>query len=233
MPQRPARKTARRSPPLRPYFIGALVAVLAVGAVLIIGALTRDSGPSPTAEIRVPTPRPTGIPREGHTYGDPDAAVVLEEYLDFQCPVCLGAERQLLPRIEELFIATGTARLETRPIAILGDESVQAAAAAECADDQGEFWAYHDILFANWAGENEGAFKDSRLKEMALKIGLDAAAFNSCLDSGKYVEQVKQVTEAARAIEGFHGTPTFFVNGEKVSNTAGDITAAIEAAAGQ
>jgi protein-disulfide isomerase len=203
-----------------------------VGALLVIGSLTRDSGPSPSAEISVPTPRPPDVTRDGHTYGDPAAAVTVQEYLDFQCPICLRAESEVLPEIEARFIQPGVAKLETHSIAILGDESVQAAAAAECANDQGRFWAYHDILFANWAGEQEGAFKDSRLKEMAAKLGLDTTAFDSCLDSGKYVQQVVQATQDARAA-GVGGTPTFFVNGEKVRNTAEDIAAAIEAAAGQ
>ena len=228
---RGARKPPRRSPPLRPYFIGALVAVVAVGVLLGIGALTRDNGPSPDAEIIVPTPRPSDVTQDAHTYGDPGAPVTVQEYLDFQCPICLRAESGVLPEIETRFIQPGVAKLETHAIAILGDESVQAAAAAECANEQGRFWAYHDILFANWAGEQKGAFKDSRLKEMAARLGLDTAAFGSCLDSGKYVQQVVQDTQDARAA-GVGGTPTFFVNGVKVRNTAEDIAAAIEAAAG-
>jgi protein-disulfide isomerase len=232
VPQRQKRTKAKRTPPLRPYFIGALVAVLAVGAVVIIGGLTRDSGPSPTAALRVPAPRPADIPLDGRVRGEPGAPVEVVEYLDFQCPICLRAEFEVVPELDERFVRPGTARMETRPIAILGDESVQAAAAAECAGDQGQFWAFHDILFANWAGENDGAFSDARLKEMAALLELDTTAFDSCLDSSKYVEQVAQATEAARSA-GVSGTPTFFVDGLKVKNTTQDIAAAIEAAAGQ
>jgi protein-disulfide isomerase len=208
------------------------VAVLTVGVVVAIGAITREEGPSPDATIVAPSPRPTDIPLAGNTRGDPDAPVSVIEYLDFQCPICLRAEYEIIPPIDDEFVRTGIALMETRPIAILGDESVQAAAAAACAADQGQFWPYHDILFANWAGENKGAFADSRLKEMAAIVGLDRDTFDSCLDSGQYTQQVVQATEDARAA-GVGGTPTFFVNGEKVRNTADDITAAIEAAAGQ
>jgi protein-disulfide isomerase len=106
---RGTRKQSRRSPPLRPYFIGALVAVIAVGALLLIGSLTRDNGPSPDAEIIVPTPRPAEIPQSGRTFGQAEAPVTVQEYLDFQCPICLRAELEVLPGIEESFIKPGVA----------------------------------------------------------------------------------------------------------------------------
>lgn len=134
----------------------------------------------------------------------------------------------VLPPIEQDFVESGQAKIEARPIAILGDESDLAAQAALCAAGQGRFWAYHDVLFANQGPERSGAFKAERLKAFAAAIGLDTASFNSCLDSGTHEAAVESATAAARG-SGVQGTPTFIVNGVKTENTTESIRAAVEA----
>lgn len=96
--------------------------------------------------------------------------------------------------------------------AFLGDESQWAAEAAECAADQNKYWEYHDKLFASQNGENQGAFSKDNLKKFAADLGLDTTAFNSCLDSGKYTQQVQTDTQIAQQI-GVQSTPSFLVNG--------------------
>jgi protein-disulfide isomerase len=213
------------------YIFGALVTLMAVGVVIGIAVATSGGGSSPAA-IVAPTARPTNIPQDGRVLGSSDAPVAIVEYLDFQCPFCRRAAEQVMPTIEETFIAQGTAFLEIRPIAILGDESVQAAAAAECANEQGQFWAYSDFLFANQGAERGGSFSDDRLKEFAQMLNLDTGAFNSCLDSGPYAQQVVNDTSAARAL-GIGTTPTVLVDGERVDTTVEAISAAVQQAAGQ
>ncbi len=213
------------------YLAGGAVALGLVGAIILVGVATRTGGEggSPGAPIVVPTQRPDVVARDGMTYGRPDAPVTIVEYLDFQCPVCRRAEVGLLPIIEKEYIATGKARLEVHPIAILGDESVLAAEAARCAGDQGKFWEFHDILFANQAGENRGAFSKERLKQMAEALQLDTQAFGSCLDSGRYEGTVKEATQASENV-GVQGTPTFLVNGVRAENSVDGLRKAIEAA---
>ncbi len=80
-----------------------------------------------------------------------------------------------------------------------------------CANEQGRFWDYHDMLFANWNGENQGAFADARLVAFADTLGLDMDAFNSCFDAQKYQDQVLSDTADGQAL-GVQGTPTLFVN---------------------
>ena len=96
----------------------------------------------------------------------------------------------------------------------LGPESQWAAEASECAGEQGEaaFWAYHDILFDNQSGENQGAFNKDNLKGFAADLGLDTESFNQCLDSGKYTSVVETDTQTAQSI-GVRSTPSFLVNG--------------------
>lgn len=134
----------------------------------------------------------------------------------------------VLPPIEEEFVATGQVKVQMRPIAILGEESQLAAQAAECANDQGRFWQYHDTLYANQANEhNSGVFSSENLKAFAEALALDTTAFNSCLDSGKYAAMVKNDTNAARQ-QGINKTPTIFVNGREV--TASELRSAIQEA---
>ena len=94
----------------------------------------------------------------------------------------------------------------------LGDESVLAAQAAECAGDQGKFWEFNDYLFAHHGGENQGAFSADNLKKFAADMGLDTAAFNQCLDSGKFEEQVNKEKAFASQL-GVQSTPSFLING--------------------
>ena len=231
--ERATKGRARKSSPLTPYIVGTVVVLAVVAGLILIGVAARggNGGGTVGGPVVVPTARPASVAQNGRVFGDPAASVTVAEYLDFQCPICRRAGLQVLPAIETQFIETGVAKLEIRPIAILGDESVQAAAAAECANEQGEFWAYYDILYANQGAERSGAFSDARLKQFAEALGLDTGAFNACLDSGKYVDQVEQDTNDARAA-GVKGTPTILVNGAKVETSVDAIAAAIQQAAG-
>lgn len=98
-------------------------------------------------------------------------------------------------------------------MAFLGAESLWAAEASECAADQDAFWAYHDLLFDRHGGENRGAFSQNNLKQFAAELGLDTAAFNACLDSGKYTSRVRTETGTAQSL-GVRSTPAFLVNGQ-------------------
>lgn len=101
-------------------------------------------------------------------------------------------------------------------MAFLGEESVFAAAASECATEQDRFWDYHDVLFTHTAGRNQGVFTRSTLKRYASDLGLDRAAFDNCVDSGRYEDWVRAQTEQGRQ-RGVTRTPTLVVNGEPLS----------------
>jgi protein-disulfide isomerase len=133
----------------------------------------------------------------------------------------------VLPPIEEEFVSTGQVKVQARPIAIRGEESSLSAQAAECANDQGRFWDFHDTLYANQRGENKGAFSRENLKRFAEALELDTAAFDSCLDSGKHASKVRDDTEAAVQM-GVNSVPTILVNGRAVSWRLEDLRAAIQ-----
>jgi protein-disulfide isomerase len=159
----------------------------------------------------------------GRVAGDPAAPVRIVEYADFQCPFCQRFAHETEPRLYEEFIAAGVVSLEYRDLAFLGPESVRAAEAAECANEQGFFWDYHDILFQRQGVENSGAFSDENLKRFAREMAealpgrsWDQEAFVSCLDSGRMRPVVEQMVTEAAAL-GIHTTPSFLVNGALIT----------------
>lgn len=116
------------------------------------------------------------------------------------------------PEIIKQYVETGQASIVYKHSAFLGQESVWAAQAAECAADQGRFWDFHDILFERQNGENQGAFNQDKLIAMATELQLDMAKFEQCMTNNETLARVQADTQEGSAI-GVTGTPTFFING--------------------
>jgi protein-disulfide isomerase len=117
------------------------------------------------------------------------------------------------PHIVSEYVEPGAIQFVFRDYAFRNEQAVRAAEAAACADDQGAFWRYHETLFLNQTGPN--SFTDDRLKQMAAEMGLDTAAFNSCLDSGEKRSDVEASIAAARE-QGVDSTPTILINGTEI-----------------
>lgn len=205
--QRPSRSLLRRFT-RGPGLIGLMiVGGIAVFAGLIaVSELTQGNGS---------IERVQEISAEGRTRGADDAPVTIIEFADFQCPNCRRFAENAGSQIEEEYVANDLVRVEFRNMAFIGSESVLAAEAAQCANDQGMFWEYHDKLFEEQGGENSGAFSASRLKRFAGELGLDQASFDACLDNGTHQQMVLDETDAARDA-GVESTPWLFINGEVV-----------------
>ncbi len=116
------------------------------------------------------------------------------------------------PEIIKQYVETGQASIVYKHSAFLGQESVWAAQAAECAANQGRFWDFHDILFERQDGENQGAFNQDKLIAMATELQLDMAQFEQCMTSNETLARVQADTQEGSAA-GVTGTPTFFING--------------------
>lgn len=203
-----------------------LFTILAVSAAaVIVAALLIWPYIRPAYQGAMERPQPVE-----KSMGDPNAPVKVEEFSDFQCPFCRQFHTDMAEDFVQKYVTTGQVYYTYVPFSFLGPESVRAAEAAYCAMDQGKFWEYHDIVFANQAGENAGNFNDNRLKDFAQQLKLDTAAFNSCLDSNKYQEQVTADLEYGRG-KGVNATPSFVVNdGTPVDMNS--LEAAVEAALG-
>jgi len=151
--------------------------------------------------------------------GNPDATVTIVEFSDFQCPFCKRFHETTLPLILENYVDTGKVKFVYRdfPIQELHPNgAIITALAAECADEQGIFWQYHDKLFETQKNWERLAAKDvaNELKTYAEELGLDTNQFNDCFDSGKYMDEVKNDLEDG-ASYGVRGTPGFFIGNEE------------------
>jgi len=150
--------------------------------------------------------------------GNPDAPVTVVEFSDFQCPFCSRFFEQTLPLIEENYIDTGKIKFVYKdlPLDNLHPNARAAHIAAECADEEGKFWEYHDVLFekqAEWRSLVSSDL-DITLSQFAVDLGMQAASFESCMESQDIADEVNQDTlEAARY--GTTGTPTFFIGTEE------------------
>ncbi len=186
---------------------------------VIITPTLQTSNPLNTPQISVPSnvviPQPRQHPQaDGNKMGDPNAPVKIIEYADFQCPYCMHYWEQTEPQIIQTYIATGKVYYEYRSVGgFIGPESAAAAEAAYCAGDQNRFWEYHDVLFANWTGENAGDFSTDRLKQYASLIGLNLDQFEICIVNDDHADQIQQDVADAKA-DGIRATPSFIINGQ-------------------
>jgi len=147
--------------------------------------------------------------------GSADAKVLIIEFGDYQCPSCRQFWKEIEPRLKKDYIDTGKVKLVFRDFPLnQHPEAVLAALAVNCARDQNKYWEFHDKVFREQynKGDDVIRLKPADLKKWAKDSKLDAAAFDQCLDSEKYKDEVmkdKMEGEAA----GVQGTPTFFING--------------------
>jgi len=138
--------------------------------------------------------------------GSPNAPVTIVEFADFQCPYCrsaMAALEQVMSKYKD------QVRLAFRdyPLRQIHPQAQRAAEGARCATEQGKFWAYHDVLFAN-----QEKLADADLRQHARALGLNAEQFDACLNDGKYRAQIdSDLNEGVQA--GVAGTPGFFING--------------------
>ncbi|MGB8645198.1 MAG: DsbA family protein [Anaerolineae bacterium] len=200
--QKAKRKTAQPRRDNLPLLIGGGVVAILVVALLVWANFLQSS--APPASVALST---------GRIWGKADAPVTIEEYADFQCPICGQEEKQLL-QVAPKYFDTGKAKLVFHNFAFIGQESVWAAEAATCAQDQNKFFDYAALVYANQAGENKGAFSKDNLKGFAQQLKLDMTTFNSCLDTDKYLAQVQQESAEATT-RGINSTPTLFINGQQ------------------
>jgi protein-disulfide isomerase len=197
-----ARRRAQKKSNSSYWIIGGVI----LAAVVVLGLVFINLTAAPR------TPLAPAKTSAGRVLGNPDAPVTIDIYSDFQCPICRRADltiQALAPK----YIDTGKVKVVYHNFAFIGNESVRAAEAAECANDQGKFWQYATYLFDHQTGENVGAFSDANLKRFAQDLQLDTTSFNSCFDSNKYASLIQEELKQGQAL-GIQATPSFFINGQ-------------------
>lgn len=180
-------------------------------------AATPESTPdaSPTATLDLED-------LHGYILGDPEAPNTLQVYADYRCPHCRVFHTDIEPGLLEDFVSSGRMNIEVFDFTVigvpdfdsLGDdtiESVQAAEAAACAAEQGEYLAFREWLYSGESRTNDGDFSDDNLIGAADEIGLDVDQFSTSLLDGVYEDGI--IAMVAHGIErGVQGTPTMIMN---------------------
>jgi len=209
--------------------IGAAVASIMIIIVFLgFNGITNEPEliiePTPTAEPMGPAKitMNTFLENGSPILGDIDAKVTLVEFGDYQCHFCNVFFHSTEHKILQQYVETGKVKIIFKDYNIIGPDSVNASHGAHCASEQGLFWEYHDILFSNWAGENNGWASSENLLRFAQEINLDLEQWTECMVNGDSSKIIFASNDDARALE-LTGTPAFFVIGpdEKITRLSG------------
>ena len=189
------------------FAVGILVGYVAWGR----GVATQQVAAAP-AQSASPEANPSytryDIPTDGFpSLGPEDAPITLVEFSDYQCPYCKRWNDEVYQPL--LAAYPGQIRVVYRhfPLTSIHPDAMSAAIASMCAEDQGSFWQFHDKLFSDEYGLGRDAYIN-----YATDLGLDATAFKTCLDSGKFDDFIQQDMDFSINL-GIRSTPTFFING--------------------
>jgi protein-disulfide isomerase len=210
--------------------IAALVLGLAgVVAMAIVGA------PPPPVELQEPSSFSPANLQDGMALGSASAPVTIDLWSDYQCPACGAFTKTMEPRLVADYVVPGKVRIVYHDLSFLGSESVDAAIAARVAGETGLYWQYHDYLFANQSGEQQGAFNQARLEAIAAAVGLDVSEFRANQNDAGIRQQVAE-QDSLGAQAGVSQTPTLILsNGQRivgVPRSYDDLRAAIDSALG-
>lgn len=173
---------------------------------------TNKEQPSKGSNAAAKTPAGIDI-TDSPSKGDKDAPVILIEFSDFQCPFCARFYSDTLGQIEKQYVDTDKVLFVYKhfPLDSIHPQATPAALAVECANEQGKFWEYHDLLFSS-----QTSLSDATYKKLAADLALDTGKFNDCYDSQKYISKVRDdLQEGTDA--GIRGTPGFFANEQIIS----------------
>jgi len=205
-------------------FIACVAALVCAAAFFLMLGFTgsRQALTSPVTTLAMPVTAVAPPPQQGGvtiidvdedddpSLGPADAPVVIVMFSDFECPFCKRFRDGTLDQLMKEY--DGQIRLVYRdfPLTSIHPQAMNAAMAAECADDQGQFWAMHDLLF-----ENQDQFSDTLYPTLAAQLQLDQQQFETCFDTASPQDEIEHDI-AQGELYGVTGTPTFFINGRMV-----------------
>lgn len=204
-------------------YIGGGIAAIVVAAI-VAASLGLQMTTSPAADNTSPaenvSPATSGqddkftaanlVSAGAPVLGDPEAKVTIVDFSDFQCTNSRRFATQTEPQIVRDYIDPGMANIVFVHFPVFGPDSVTAASASMCADEQGKFWEFHDHLYANQGVENSGWASADNMRRFASEVGLDQESFDTCLKSDKYGQQIQSDLDLALS-RGFSRTPSFII----------------------
>lgn len=153
--------------------------------------------------------------------GNPNAKITIVEWGDYQCTYCHLFHQNTKDQLIQEYVNTGKVNFVFRDFPLNGPDSVLAAEAAYCADDQNKYWQYHDELYNNWGGERTGWVNQKSLDQFATNVGLDLNQFDQCMSDKKYENKVLENQKFGQEI-GIDGTPSFVIfNNKTITKVVG------------
>ena len=197
--------------------IGAIIASITIVVVIlgINGSLNQQEWliePAPkieqggSVEITMDTFVSNGSP----ILGDANAPITLVEFGDYQCHYCNVFFQTIEDDIIKNYVKTGKVKMIFKDYNIIGPDSINASHGAHCSNEQGLFWEYHDTLYSNWAGENNGWASPRNLTIFAEEINADMDKWTQCMNEKSHSITINESNNDAKALE-LTGTPAFFV----------------------
>jgi protein-disulfide isomerase len=198
--------------------IGAGIAITCIFCgVLLVNMVNSDSTPV-LDEIMIKDVTSTKKPTIASFYnnaspllGNTNAPLTLVEFGDYQCTFCKKFFHETEKSILINYVETGKVKMLFKDfIVVSGEDSVNAANAAHCANDQKMFWQYHSILYNNWDGEGTGWASVEQLHQFASTLGLNMNEFSECMSESKWKKLI-DLSEIDAHTLGVTATPTFFI----------------------
>ncbi|HSO29922.1 MAG TPA: thioredoxin domain-containing protein [Candidatus Sulfomarinibacteraceae bacterium] len=218
-PLRDRSRTAARRPANRPAWQSPFALVTAAALVVAVAIIVlgqKPAPPEPTGDLITPPLTYAADIVDGELLGRADAAVLMEVWADYQCPVCARWDREHLGTLKTQFVDTGILRIQARDIAFLGggefDESLELAVGARCAAEQNRFWPFHDLVYWNQGRENEGDHNAAFIASLADRSGVDRTAWDACVAGEEVRDSLRADTNVALG-KGINSTPTISLNG--------------------
>jgi protein-disulfide isomerase len=214
----------------------AFLAIAVVAVLVVIGQSQTDGGDTSLEGVAAVRADLDGIPQRGLVLGEPRAEVTLVEFGDLQCPACKGFAEDVVPQVIESKVRDGEAKIEFRSFTIIGEESIDAAAAAIAAGEQGHGWDFVELFYRNQGFENSGYVSDEFLTEVARSAGVpNLSKWNAVRQSKRTIDRVSAEGAEAERL-GFGGTPSFAVEGPSTDglktlgtpSSAGELESAID-----
>lgn len=163
---------------------------------------------NPDAPVETPQVVRYDVPVDDDPFlGSEDAPITIVEFSDYECPYCRQWHSEVYSQIIDTYGDQIRFIYRDFPLESIHVNAKPAAEAANCANEQGVFWDYHDKLFSMELGLNPEAYQG-----YASQLGMDEEAFQECIESGRYQQEVQSDFDFAANL-GVRSTPTFFING--------------------
>ena len=227
-------KTPRRSSKLTIHWpslgIGAIIAIACIFFGVLMTNMINIESTQNLDQILIKEINPTKklslssfTDNASPVLGNKDAPLTIVEFGDYQCTFCNKFFHETVESIIINYVKTGKVKILFKDFIVVGEDSMNAANAAHCANDQKMFWQYHSILYNNWAGEGTGWASPEHLNEFANTLGLNMDKFSECVFELQWKELVDS-SHRDGIVAGVTATPTFFVIDE--NNNVSKITGA-------